>query len=271
MAQVRSIIRAIALISVGIPFALLLVYFLQAEFDWGVSASATVVAVVVAILFGVLEHTLEPSEQPNDDTGKSADDLINDIFGPETSVKGYEDTQEFAEKVQKEASEAVNSVDRIHFNMHYVNKVEDNLSDPFVRHRILLIKPIQSDNGKTGDSTGFESVYESNIDTNPSIEQFLERFEFIKKVMRENRWKNTEVRLYETTPWFRATIIDENRAGFLILPSMYEGTRAAKFWTEDPNIVDTLQSIYEDIWNDPRTTPFEEWYDDGGKLHDLEV
>ena len=224
---------------------------------------------MVAILFGVLELTLESSEPVNSDKGRSAEELINEIFGPSTDVERHDDTQAFAERIQTEAEESVNSVDRIHFNMHFVNRIEKNLSDPQIRHRILLVEPItnnQNVSNQTGKLTGFQSVYDSNIDTNLSIDQFVERFGFINKALEEGRWENAEVRLYETTPWIRATIIDESRAGFILLPSMYEVTKAVKFWTEDSNVVDTLVSIYEDVWNDPRTTSFEDWYDDGQKL-----
>ena len=98
--------------------------FFQVEFNWGISASATVVAVVVAILFGVLELTLESSEPVNSDKGRSAEELINEIFGPSTDVERHDDTQAFAERIQAEAEESVNSVDRIHFNMHFVNSIE---------------------------------------------------------------------------------------------------------------------------------------------------
>lgn len=271
MIKPQSIIRAIVFLVIGVPFAILLVYFLHTEFSWSISGSATLVAVVVAILFGVLEQTLESSEPVSEGREKSVNELIYDIFGPQTDVELFEDPQAFAEKIQEEANDAVNSVDRIHFNMHYVNRVEDNLSDPSVQHRILLVKPIQENNRRTGELTGFQSVYNSNIDTNPSKDQFVERFKFISNSMDEGRWNSTKVKLYETTPWFRATIIDESRAGFLLLPSMHEGTKAAKFWTEDPNVVDTLESIYEDIWNDPRTEVFENWYDEERKLDELNI
>lgn len=277
MVRQRSIIRAVIFILIGVPFGLLLLFFLQTKFDMMISAAAAVVTVVVAIIFGILDHTLGVSEsgigddeEVSVDDEMSADELMDDIFGPDTELEIYQDTQAFAEKIQNEANDAVNSVDRTHFNMHYVNRLEDNLSDPQVRHRILLVKPVFSDDrsasGQTGELTGLESVYDSNIDTNPSMDQFVERFGFIQTAFNQGRWKETEVKLYETTPWYRATIIDERKAGFLLIPSMYEGTRAAKFWTEDPNVVDTLLSIYEDVWDDPRTTPFEEWYEDGSKL-----
>lgn len=279
MVHHRTIIRAIVIIAVAIPFALLLIYFLQQEFNWQISSAAAVVTVVVAIIFGILEIMMGPhrsgtadSSEPgvSEDGEMSAEVLMDYIFGPETEIEVFEDTQAFAEKIQQEADDAINSVDRIHFNMHYVNRLEQNLSNPQIRHRILLVKPVYSDDetasGNTGQSTGLESVYESNIDTNPSIDQFIERFEFIDTALKEGRWEGTEIKLYETTPWFRATIIDQNKAGFLVQPSMYEGTKAAKFWTEDPNVVDTLGSIYDDIWEDPRTVQFEDWYDDGSKL-----
>ena len=266
MVRPRLIVRAIVSLLVGIPFALLLVYFLYSEFNLGIGESATLVTVVVVVLFGILEITLEPVRKHREST---TGELMEGIFGPKSHVEQYDDTESFAEKIQTEADDAVNSVDRIHFHMHHVNRIEDSLSDPTVRHRILLIKPTRSNRGQTGDMTGFESVYNSNLDKNPSSDEFIQNFEFIHRCLDNDRWKNTEVRLYETTPWLRAAIIDESRAGFLVLPSLYDGSKAAKFWTEDPNVVDSLESIFDDIWNDPRTTPFEEWYDDGQKLDSI--
>lgn len=269
MVSQRRIVRVILLLLIAIPFAGLLVYFLQIEFGLNLNTAATVVAVIVAILFGILDVAWQSTDSESPEQ-KSAQELINDIFGPDTSVIQIEDTEEFAEKIQSAANSAVDSVDRIHFNMHYVNRVEDNFTDPTVNHRILLAKPVSANDphasSQTGELSGLDSVYESNIDTNPPIDQFIQRFDYIHTSQEEDRWNNVDVRLYETTPWLRAAIIDSNKAGFLLLPSMYDGAKAAKFWTEDPNVVDTLESIYDDVWHDPRTEWFHEWYEDRSKL-----
>lgn len=269
MVSDRKIIRAILLLLIAIPFAGLLTYFLYIEIELNINTAVTIVAVTVTLLFGILDIVWRSTESGSSDQ-KSAQDLINDIFGPDTTVVEIEDTEEFAEKIQNAANNAVDSVDRVHFNMHYVNRLEDNFADPTVNHRILLAKPVSADDphasNRTGELSGLDSVYNSNIDTNPPMDQFIQRFDYIQAAQNENRWDNVDVQLYETTPWLRAAIIDSNKAGFLLLPSMYDGARAAKFWTEDPNVVDTLESIYDDIWHDPRTECFQDWYEDGTKL-----
>jgi hypothetical protein len=264
----NSILRIIAFGVVAVPFALLLIYFLHIEFQWTIASAATVVAVAVTIIFGILDLVLEPTA--SDSTEKSASNLIEDIFGPETEVELIEDTEEFGQMIKSAADNAVNSVERIHFNMHYVNRTENNFADKTVDHRVLLAKPIPAKHptasGKTGTHTGFDTVYDSNIDTNPSKDQFIQRYELVNQMQEEGTWDNVDVKLYETTPWLRAAIIDGSKAGFLLLPSMYEGSKAAKFWTEDPNVIDTLQDIYDDVWHDPRTVDFEEWYEDGSNI-----
>jgi hypothetical protein len=264
----NSALRIVVLGAVAVPFAVLFVYFLHVEFKMTVGAAATVVTVAVTILFGIVDFVFK---SPKSETvEKPVPDLVNDVFGPETEIEQIEDTEEFGEKIQSAADNAVNSIDRIHFNMHYVNRTENNFTDDTVSHRILLVKPASANDlttsQQTGRHTGFDTVYDSNIDTNPSKDQFIQRFAYIDRMLSEEKWDNVEVRLYETTPWLRAAIIDGSKAGFLVLPSMYDGSKAAKFWTEDPNVIDTLEDIYDDVWNDPRTIEFEEWYEDGSKI-----
>jgi hypothetical protein len=215
--------------------------------------------VIVALvrLFVDVEHETTTGESRSGQ--KTASELLDEIFGPSTNVEQVTDTEEFAERIQTEGNSATNTIDRIHFNMYFVNRIEDRaLHDPSVKHRILLVKPVQE--GDTGTDTGLEIVRKSRIDTTPPSYQFEEKFETLNNRLQEDEWKNVEVRLYETTPWLRAAIIDGRKAGLLMLPSMYDGAKAAKFWTTDRDVTDTLESIFEDMWNDPRTVKFETWY-----------
>jgi hypothetical protein len=204
-----------------------------------------------SILTSELEGTLQSDDFVDSDT-------LDRIFGEDVEMRVFEDGQNFGEHIAMEADNANASVDRIHFHMGFVNTLEDNaLANSKIRHRILVIKPLRSEPGEP--DTGLDTVIDSPNDNKPPDYQIKEAYSTFQTMLETNQWENTEIRVYETTPWLRAAIIDSEKAGFLIKPGMITSTNQPKFWTEDESLIITLEDIFEDIWHDERTEDFLKW------------
>lgn len=197
-------------------------------------------------------------------------ELIDGIFGPTADIDVVSDS-EFESNIKREADNAGEYIDRISIHMYTVDRIEEeNLKNPNIEHRILLLKPIYE--GEVGNKTGFGLLRNAYFEENPDLSspsKFSDKFGSIYKNITEEKWKNVEIRLYETTPWLRCALIDGHYGGVIIVPTLYGGREATKFWTQDSQVVESFETIFEDIWTDPRTEPLVDWYEEND-INELE-
>jgi hypothetical protein len=192
-------------------------------------------------------------------------DIISGIFSPESSVRVVEDPIEFKNLIKPAADNAAVKVDMISMHMATVDKIQDKqFSNPDVEHRILLLNPLAESENSNHRLTGIDAAKKSKFQDNELItrDKFKRQFDWFYDNIQNSGWKNVNIRIYETTPWIRGVFIDNHYAGFLLTPTIQDGRRTTKFWTEDRNVVEILENNFNDIWCDKRTVNFEEWYEE---------
>jgi len=191
-------------------------------------------------------------------------DLLERIFGPEADIEIL-DRGEYEDRLKTEMENASRSISHISIHAFTVDRPPEQkiFESDAIEQRVLFLNPVER--GAPNTRNGIESLRSSPYDPDDltTDEKFRKEFRHFCEEYTNGGWNNVEVRLYDTTPWFRGVIIDEQKAGFLITPSLYDGRKAAKFWTEDPTVVQRIIDIYDDIWNGERTIKdFETWYEE---------
>ncbi|KAB1197247.1 MULTISPECIES: hypothetical protein [Haloferax] len=229
----------------------------------GLSPSIFTISAIITIITGIWffrERIVELSEIFEE---RYRPELISGIFSPHADVRVVEDSIDFKNLIKPAADNAAVKVDMISMHMATVDKIQDEqFPNPNVEHRILLLDPLAESNASDAGLSGIEAARRSKFQDNELItnDKFERQFDWFYDNLKSEKWKNVHVRLYRTTPWFRGVFIDSHCAGFLLTPTIQDGRRTAKFWTEDRNVVEILENNFNDIWNDKRTVDFERWY-----------
>jgi hypothetical protein len=184
-------------------------------------------------------------------------DLLTGIFGPDTDVAVVDN---YGERIAQ-ASENTTRVDRLSGNTSTFDWFDerDTFANSDVENRILLLNPESTD--ETGELSGNQAILHSDhVDSKHTEEGNFSNHQYIYQKLRSDDWETTEVKVYNTTPWVRVVLFD-GEGGFVMSPTLYDHSAATKFWTCDDKEVTTLRSVFEDVWTDPRTEPFRDWFE----------
>lgn len=224
----------------------------------------TILAAILTILLAIPEIRERVKEFIRWLLDQLQPDLLEQMFGPGADIEIL-DREEYENRLKTEVENASRSVSHISIHAFTVDRPPEQkiYESDGIEQRVLFLNP--AERGVPDTRNGIESLRISPYDPDDLTTdgKFRREFRHFYEEYTNGRWNNVEVRLYDTTPWFRGVIIDEQKAGFLITPSLYDGRKAAKFWTEDPSVVQRIIDIYDDIWNDERTIKdFETWYEE---------
>lgn len=224
----------------------------------------TVLAAILTVILAITEFRDRRGEFREWVSNQLQPDLVEQLFGPEADVTVL-DREGYGNRLKTEIENASRSVSHISIHSFTVDRPPERkvFESDSIEQRYLFLNPVEK--GESDSRNGIESIRMSpfDLDDLTTEEKFRKEFSHFYENYTNGEWNNVEVRLYDTTPWFRGVIIDERKAGFIITPSLYDGRKAAKFWTEDPNVVQRIIDIYDDIWYDERTVDdFEGWYDE---------
>jgi hypothetical protein len=202
-------------------------------------------------------------------TGKTAEEkLLKRLFGEEIRVERAD--EDYGERIRSAASNSY-LIYRLSGNTKRIDGMDDfeQFKDPNVTTRLLIINPVPKTESNFGDYTALDIEKSLGRDQAADLSFLKGRYGGIKQYLEEDGdWEETRAQAYGTTPWIRMILFkgDEeqgwNEAGFTFSPTLADfNNQTPKFWTTDPAAIKTLRSIYEDIWNDPRTEKYSDMYD----------
>lgn len=224
-----------------------------------------IISAIFTIITGIWFFRERISEMYEILEDKYQPDIVSGMFSPESNVRVVEDPIEFKNLIKPAADNAAVKIDMISMHMATVDKIQDEqFSNPNVEHRILLLNPLAESDNSNHRLSGIDAAKKSKFQDNEliTINMFKKQFDWFYNNIQGDSWKNVTIKIYETTPWIRGVFIDSHYAGFLLTPTIQDGRRTTKFWTEDKNVVEILENNFNDIWTDDRTVNFKRWYEE---------
>ena len=180
----------------------------------------------------------------------SAEKIIGRMFGSAINSHPVEIIKdEKAETITNRLfRNAVNSIYSISVTGHYLLSMEKEiLFDESIEKKFLFFDC---------DSKTSSDTFESR--PNFGIQKSLIQYDKWYKILKNS--KNIKIRIYNTFPWLRGTFVDNKMSVFLMPLHFSSGRETVSFYTSDNFTIKNMLGIFKNIWEDPRTVDFEQFY-----------